>query len=177
MSLSRRNLKIRSTYLFFILILIITQSTKAESLSERAEIDGGLYNSSITYRNYRGLLQYPTNVTEWLPITPPTIIASESIEYPAQRITYDSINQKEILVERNREIEPEEIESLLLPSFNGLLPPNLNYEKIGVFPPDDRIKVTSTTSYPWRTIARARFFCACPVFTICIDSSITFHEN
>ena len=79
------------------------------------------------------------------------------VEDPSTTIAYDSINNLEILedidvqiIEFNQQIE--EYEGLLDITYGLTYQDALKSSY--VFPPDDRERVTSTSSFPWRTICK-----------------------
>ena len=81
------------------------------------------------------------------------------VDSPTTTIAYDSINNLEILEENDNDVQTREFNQQIK-QYEGLL--DIDYgltdqegiKSSYVFPPDDRQKVTSTSSFPWRTICK-----------------------
>ena len=98
-------------------------------------------------------LRLPIDMKDWPPIVPPEPREIEGMEDPSAVEIYNTATGEVILIPSN-DTTQQPVESGLNPtlSYQGLLPPGIVPES--VFPPDDRVRVTSTNTYPWRTVCR-----------------------
>ncbi|MFX1286913.1 MAG: CARDB domain-containing protein [Promethearchaeota archaeon] len=103
------------------------------------------------------------SINDWCPIEETLNLSSSSAQnYSLTTIEYDMNRKVETLVE-NSEIK-ESSSQLVVEPFEGILDVNytdqsthIEQDKIKssyVFPPDDRQKVSATSTYPWRTICK-----------------------
>ncbi len=116
--------------------------------------DGAYGATNPSYRiSDSPYLRLPDDMKNWPPVVPPEPREVEGMEDPTAVVIYNSTTGKTVRIPSN-DTTQQPVESGLnstLP-YQGLLPPGIVPES--VFPPDDRVRVTSTDTYPWRTVCR-----------------------
>ena len=100
------------------------------------------------------LLRLSTDKMNWPAVLPPEPREpTEEVEDPTATQIYN-VATGEVIAIPSLGLTPKAPKPgfTLIPPYEGLLPPG--YLPKTVFPPDDRARVTSTTSYPWRTVSK-----------------------
>ena len=112
-------------------------------------------------KNLHGQTSLHDDKFDWMPIE--SILDFDNtgdgqiIDDPTTAIAYDSINNLEILekdVVQTRQFNQQIEEYMGLLDINYGLPDQNGIKSSYVFPPDDRERVYSTSSFPWRTICK-----------------------
>ena len=94
-----------------------------------------------------------TNMEDWKPVVPPKPRIVDDMEDPTAVEIYDVFTRDTIVMPSdNVSQQADEIGLNVTPPFEGM--PSLILSPISVFPPDDRVRITDTTVYPWRTICK-----------------------
>jgi glutamyl endopeptidase len=112
---------------------------------------------SATNQDYRisdsPYLRLPDDMLNWTPIVPPEPHEVEDMEDPFAVEIYNAATQEVTQISSSDKTQqPAGAGLISTPPYQGLLPPGEVLES--VFPPDDRARVSPTTSYPWRTIGK-----------------------
>jgi V8-like Glu-specific endopeptidase len=144
----------------FIVLIFFSLSFTFYNLSF-IEVPGNYEIENEDLRNLNDQISLNDDSFDWMPIE--SILEFDDngdkqiVDNPSTTIAYDSIHNLEILEdsdvqtrEFNRQVE--EYEGLLDINY-GLADQNI-IKSSYVFPPDDRQRVTSTSSFPWRTICK-----------------------
>jgi len=94
-----------------------------------------------------------SDLEDWRPIVPPEPREVEDMVDPTAVEIYD-ISTKDVAVIPSDNVTQQADETGLnaTPPFEGMPSPVLS--PTTVFPPDDRVRITDTTVYPWRTICK-----------------------
>jgi len=101
------------------------------------------------------IMYLPKDKEKWLPIVPPAPVErplDEDTEQFIEILVYDvnTKKTKKIL----KDITKSDKTTLKMPGYQGLLPSDLVPESVIL--PDDRVRITPTTGYPWRSIVKLR---------------------
>jgi V8-like Glu-specific endopeptidase len=99
------------------------------------------------------LLRLPDDMRGWPPVVPPEPREVEEMEDPTAVEIYN-IATGEMIRIPSTDTTQQPVEPGLTSTmpYLGLLPPGIVPET--VFPPDDRVRITPTTTYPWQTVCR-----------------------
>jgi V8-like Glu-specific endopeptidase len=99
-------------------------------------------------------LATPKNDQEWKPL-----VAPQNYEFGLAAIDPTAASEYSLTTHVEKNYASNDLTQLpaitgltSTPSYEGILSQEVNPET--VFPPDDRVRVTPTTSYPWRTICK-----------------------
>ena len=104
-------------------------------------------------RSDNPILHLPVDEEKWLPIVPPEPVGrplDEDAEQDIELLIYDVKTKKTKKILKN--FTKSDKTTLKLPGSQGSLPSELVPES--VFPPDNRVLISPTTDYPWRTICK-----------------------
>ena len=104
-------------------------------------------------RSDNPILHMPVDEEKWLPIIPPEPVGrplDEDAEKDIEILIYNVKTKKTKKILKN--FTKSDKTTLKLPGSKGSLPSELVPES--VIPPDDRVRITPTTDYPWRTICK-----------------------
>jgi V8-like Glu-specific endopeptidase len=99
-------------------------------------------------------LWLPEDERNWPPMEPIGPAEAVEVDDPDAIEVYDIAAGEVIIIPSNGEGQPVDESALSVPPFEGLLPSDTAPES--VLPPDDRVRVTATTSFPWRSIVKLR---------------------
>lgn len=99
------------------------------------------------------ILNLPVDEENWIPIVPPDPIGrplDEDAEKESELVIYDvkTKKTKKIL----KDLTKSDKTKVKIPGSQGSLPSELVPESVN--PPDNRVRITPTTDYPWRTICK-----------------------
>ena len=98
-------------------------------------------------------LRLPENMKNWPPIVPPEPCEATGIEDLTATELCNLVTGETIHIPSGNQIQQSAMSDLSsTPPYQGLLPQGFVPES--VFPPDDRVRVSPTTSFPWRTICK-----------------------
>jgi len=130
-------------------MLLTLNALADEGLPDQAY---GAINS--TYRpSDSPLLRLPEDMRTWPSIVPPEPREVGEMEDPTAVEIFNVATREVIrLPSSDPTQQPVGPNSNLKPPYQGLLPPGIVPES--VFPPDDRARITPTTTYPWRTVCK-----------------------
>ncbi len=137
-------------------ILLVPSVLAQEPLDSDASPDGALGAINPSYRvSDSPWLQLPEDLRDWPPMLPPEPgeIEGADVDDPTAVVVHDLATGETIEIPSHDEtLGTSSPGSRSAPPYAGLLPPGIVLES--VFPPDDRTRVSPTTSYPWRTVAK-----------------------
>jgi len=122
---------------------------------EKSMLDSPFGFTNPSYRiSDSPFLRLPDNMRNWSQISPPEPNEAIGSGSPSAVEIYNAVTKDVIQYSIDYLTPSPETESDLksIPPYQGLLPPGMVPES--VFPPDDRVQITSTTSYPWRTVVK-----------------------
>jgi len=138
------------TILAFVAVgYLFNQPTVAGLTNEGNSIDESLRKSD------NPILYLPIDNEKWLPIVPPEPVArplTAFAEQPMEMLVYDVKTKETRRIVK--EISKLDKTALSLSGNQGSLPSE--YIPLSIFGADDRVRITPTTSYPWRTIVKLR---------------------
>ncbi|HSR32082.1 MAG TPA: hypothetical protein VLY63_16090, partial [Anaerolineae bacterium] len=100
-------------------------------------------------------LQVPEEMLAWPQMMPPEPgeVQAVDLEDPTAVVVHNIATGETTQIPSSEAGQPSQEASLRsTPGYSGLLPPGLVPES--VFPPDDRVRVTAVTSFPWRTVTK-----------------------
>ena len=150
----KTHLVIQVLIVFVLALIIITSLISANDALAEGKKDDAYGAILPSYRpSDNPLLKLSKDKMNWPPAIPPTPREVRGLEDPTAMEIYDlatgdvtriasSDASQQPLVPGLTQVEP----------FSGLIPPGFVPES--VLPPDDRVRVYTTESYPWRTICK-----------------------
>jgi glutamyl endopeptidase len=98
-------------------------------------------------------LQLPGDMADWQPIVPPEPHEVEGMRDPTAVEIYDvATGVITRIPSMDKTQQPLKSDLNTTPPYQGLLPSGVYPES--VIPPDDRARISPTTSYPWQTICK-----------------------
>ena len=124
-----------------------------ENSSNETAFDSAYNATNPEYRVSDSPFMRRSDLEDWRPIVPPEPREVEDMVDPTAVEIYD-VSTKDVAVIPSDNVTQQADETGLnaTPPFEGMPSPVLS--PTTVFPPDDRVRITDTTVYPWRTICK-----------------------
>ncbi|MCK4312169.1 MAG: trypsin-like serine protease, partial [Candidatus Cloacimonetes bacterium] len=151
----KKNFDKTLTIFYFLFVFLVLNNNAISQTEPSNSLPDGAYGAiNPEYRpSDSPLLRLPKDKRGWPPIIPPKPKKVGDVDDPAALEIYNVATGEVIHIPSNDISQlPMELGLNLIPEYQGLLSPGMVPRT--VFPPDDRVRITPTTSYPWRTICK-----------------------